>query len=75
VFFRAGKLEAALARRPAPRRPRYDFSTFDDQELEDLAALAEKVGVIEGEPVWTEDDLAVLSRLDDKLIAAMGVHP
>ena len=71
VFVRAGKLEAALPRRSSPRRPHYDFSAFDDQELEDLAALAEKVEAVGGEPEWTEEDLEVLTRLDDKLVAAM----
>ena len=74
VFVRAGELEAALERRSVPRRPRYDFSAFDDQELEDLTTLAEKVEAAGGEPAWTEEDRAVLSRLDDKLAAAVGAR-
>jgi hypothetical protein len=72
VFIRAGKLEAALARRSVPRRPHYDFSAFDDQELEDLAVLAEKAEAAGGEPAWTKADLAVLSRLEAQLIGARG---
>lgn len=74
LVVRAGKLEAALARRAGRRRPRYDLSVFDDEELEDLAVLAEKVEAAGGEPAWTEEDLAVLSRLEPKLVAARGTR-
>jgi hypothetical protein len=72
VFVRAGKLEAALTHRPAPRRPRYDFSAFADEELEELAILAARVEAAGGEPAWTDADLVVLSRLEPKLRAATG---
>jgi hypothetical protein len=75
VFVRTGKLEVALARRTVPRRVRYDFSAFADQELEALAALAEQVEAGGGEPAWTEADLAVLYRLEAKLTATSRVHP
>lgn len=74
VFVRAGKLEAVLARRAGPRRPHYDLSVFDDAELEDLAALAAKVEAAGEEPAWTEEDLAVLTRLDPKLVVARGAR-
>jgi hypothetical protein len=68
VWKRAGALEAARARRPAPRR-RYDFSAFDDRELEALAALAERAEAADGAPNWTEAELATLARLEAKLAA------
>ena len=67
VFVRAGKLEVALAHRPALRRPRHDFSAFADEELEALAALVERAETADGERAWTEADLVVLHRLEAKL--------
>ena len=72
MFVRAGKLEAALAPHPTPRRHRYDFSAFADEELEALAILAEKAEAAGGEPAWTDADLVVLNRLEAKLSAATG---
>jgi hypothetical protein len=74
VVVRTDKLEVVLARRRVPHRPRYDFSTFADEELEDLAVLAEKIESACGEPAWTADDRAVLTRLEGKLVAAMGAR-
>jgi hypothetical protein len=72
VFVRAGKLEAMLAQRFVPRRPRYDFSAFADEELEELAILAERTEAAGGQPAWTDADLAVLNRLEAKLRATTG---
>ena len=57
VLIRAGKLAAARASRPVPRRSHYDFSAFDDQELDELAALADIAEAAGGAPVWTEAEV------------------
>jgi hypothetical protein len=62
----------ALTRRPASRRPRYDFSAFADEELEALAILAERAEAAGGEPAWTDADLVMLNRLEAKLRNATG---
>ena len=72
VLLRTSKLEAALARRAGPRHPRLDLSVFSDEEIDELAALAAKVGGAGGTPEWTVDDLAVLARLEAKLVVARG---
>ncbi len=64
-----------MARRPRPERPRYDFSALDDRELDELAVLAEKAEDAGGAPAWTEQELAVLARLEAKLAAAQGATP
>ncbi len=63
------------ASRPHPKRPRYDFSAFDDRELDELAVLAEKSEAAGGDPDWTAEEAAVLARLEAKLAAAKGTTP
>ena len=70
VVVRAAKLEVALAHRAVSRRSRIDLSVFDDEEIDELAALAEQVVAAGQEPEWTPDELAVLTRLEAKLAAA-----
>lgn len=72
MVVRTSKLEAALARRAGTPRSRVDLSAFSDEEIDELAALAERVEAAGGEPAWTENELAVLSRLEAKLAAARG---
>ena len=72
VVVRAGKLEVARARGPVSRRSHYDFSAFDDRELEELAVLAEKAEAAAGEPAWIAAEMATLDRLEAKLAAATG---
>jgi hypothetical protein len=74
VFVQAARLEAALAHRATPPRPRYDFAAFADQELEALAAVAEKIEPACREPAWTADAPAVLTRLEGKLVATKGAQ-
>jgi hypothetical protein len=50
---------------PAPAA--YEISAFADEELEELAALAETAAAAGGEPAWSEAELAVLEA---KLTAA-----
>ena len=72
VVVRTGKLEVALARRAGPRQPSVKLSVFSDEEIDELAALAAKAEAAGGTPEWTADELAVFSRLEEKLAVAMG---
>ncbi len=72
VFLRAGTLEALLVRRCLPVRSRYDFTALSDEELEELAALAEQAEGWNGTPDWTPDDLATLERLGTKVVVVGG---
>jgi len=63
---RAGKLEAALARRP-PRKPRrWDLDALSDDDLEALLPLAEQQAAAEAAgtaPAWTPEDVTLMERL------------
>ena len=72
VLIRTSKLEVALARRAGPRRPHLDLSVFSDEEIDELAALAERVEAAGGTPAWTADELAVFSHLEAKIAVAKG---
>lgn len=66
VLLRTGKLEAALARRPARRRSRWNLAALSDAELEALLPLSEKQVAAEAggtEPEWIPDEISLMERL------------
>ncbi len=66
VFARAGRLEAARARRPVRRPSSWNLDVLTDDELEALLPLAEQqaAAAAEGrEPAWTTAEAALLERL------------
>ena len=46
-----------VCRRPEPTRPRPDLSIFTDEEVDELAAIAQRVQA--GEPLGAADEAAI----------------
>ncbi len=66
LTLRAGRLEAALARRPVRRDSPWNLGALSDADLEALLPLAEEQAAATAagtEPAWTTEDVALMERL------------
>lgn len=66
---RLGKLEG-VAQAVVPAQSRRDLSVFDDDELEELAGLAQKAEEANragAAVIWSEAEAAALARLSAKI--------